>query len=410
MAGSEDQASDEDILLAQRLISASARHDNEALKVLLKTGSPNVRDPSVGTTPLHAAVASCEKKDEHKTPNGAGTASDNGTTKSSTKVEGEDAAVKTVELLLENGAIWNDLDKNNETPGCIALRLGLTKVYDIMVEAGVRAELLFSKMGELGVGADDHDIEEAEVEAQEDAAGTVAAPEKQVETEEIDDVAANNLTYLNSKLRFNPGILLDSSDNAVMMDWEDTIMKRHAETLLPKAGLRSMNVGHGMGIVDTAMVAKEPSMHHIVEAHPQVQQKLRDEGWHDKKNVRVWEGRWQDVLPKMVEEGIVLDAIYYDTFAEDYEALKEFFSEWCIQLLDQDGRLGWYNGLGADRQICYDVYTKVAEMDLYEAGFDTKWEDIPVPSDLHGSDQWKGTRRPYWALDVYRLPINTFVK
>jgi protein arginine N-methyltransferase 2 len=62
----------------------------------------------------------------------------------------------------------------------------------------------------------------------------------------------------------------------------------------------------------------------------------------------------------MVQEGILLDAIYYDTFAEDYQALKEFFSEWVIQLLDSDGLFGWYNGLGADRQICYDVYTKVS--------------------------------------------------
>ena len=97
--------------------------------------------------------------------------------------------------------------------------------------------------------------------------------------------------------------------------------------------------------------------------------------------------------------------------------MREFFSEWVIQLLDpaggedgDGGLFGWYNGLGADRQICYDVYTKVAEMDLYEAGFDTKWEDIAVPTELHGSDAWKGTRRPYWALDVYRLPVNSFIK
>jgi protein arginine N-methyltransferase 2 len=31
---------------------------------------------------------------------------------------------KTLKLLLQNGAIWNDLDKKNETPGCIAGDLG----------------------------------------------------------------------------------------------------------------------------------------------------------------------------------------------------------------------------------------------------------------------------------------------
>jgi type IV protein arginine methyltransferase len=160
-------------------------------------------------------------------------------------------------------------------------------------------------------------------------------------------------------LRYRPGILLDESDNAVMMDWETQIMQRHAETLIPKKGLKVMNVGHGMGIVDTAIQTHDPAEHHIIEAHPQVHQRLREQGWYDKPNVFIHEGRWQDVLPKLVEQGVVLDAIYYDTFAEDYKALKEFFSEYVIQLLDHNGRFGWYNGLGADRQICYDIYTKV---------------------------------------------------
>ena len=40
-----------------------------------------------------------------------------------------------------------------------------------------------------------------------------------------------------------------------MMDWETEIMTRHAETLLPTPGLRALNVGHGMGIVDAAIQA-----------------------------------------------------------------------------------------------------------------------------------------------------------
>lgn len=114
-----------------------------------------------------------------------------------------------------------------------------------------------------------------------------------------------------------------------------------------------------MGIVDTAILTHDPAEHHIIEAHPQVHQRLREKGWYDKPNVKIHEGRWQDILPKLIEQGVVLDAIYYDTFAEDYKALKEFFSEYVVALLAKDGKFGWYNGLGADRQICYDVYTKV---------------------------------------------------
>ena len=56
-------------------------------------------------------------------------------------------AAKTMKLLLENGAIWNDVDKDNETPGCLAFRLGLEELYTIMVDAGVRAEILLTPPG-----------------------------------------------------------------------------------------------------------------------------------------------------------------------------------------------------------------------------------------------------------------------
>jgi protein arginine N-methyltransferase 2 len=319
--------SEEDIVLGQRIISAASRHDLTALRILLKEGSANVRDPDNGTTPLHAAIASCKLEQ-----NGSATVS-----------VSEEAAAKVVEYLLANGAIWNDLNKENETPGCVALRLHLTKLYEIMVDAGVRAELLFAKLEELESPAGGNEVVEDT---------TPDSPEY--------DVSQDNHSYLKSSLRFQPGILLDSSDNAVMMSWENTIMTRHAETLLPTPGLRALNVGHGMGIVDTAIQAREPSQHHIIEAHPEVLAKLRENGWYDKANVTIHEGRWQDVLPKLIEHGVVFDAIFYDTFAEAYFALKNFFSEHVPSILDSNGRLGWYNGLGADRQICYDVYTKVS--------------------------------------------------
>ncbi|ETI20332.1 hypothetical protein G647_08366 [Cladophialophora carrionii CBS 160.54] len=396
-----EQASEEDILLAKRIISAAERHDVPALQILLKDGSANVQDPTaqVASSPLHAAVASCGKAEDGK--------------------EADDDAIKTIELLLENGAIWNDLNKEDETPGCVALRLGQSKIYEMMVEAGVRAELLFAKMEALGL--DDEDEEEDDeddatngeqpaVKKQKLSSDDAKAVEQVIEAKVLDDVSLDNHAYLKSQLRYGPGILMDETKNMVMMSWETDIMQRHAETLIPKKGLRVMNVGHGMGIVDTAIQTHAPAEHHIVEAHPQVLARLREQGWYNRSGVVIHEGRWQDVLPKLVDEGVQLDAIYYDTFAENYSALKEFFSEYVVQLLTPEGRFGWYNGLGADRQICYDVYTKVAEIDLREAGFETTWEDIDVPAGLHGSKMWEGTRRPYWTIDVYRLPVNTFIK
>jgi type IV protein arginine methyltransferase len=309
------RASEEEVLLAKRIISASERHDLPALTVLLKSGSANVQDPTteVASSPLHAAIFACGKAEDGK--------------------EASEDAIKTVELLLENGAIWNDLNAQDETPGCIALRLGQKKIYGLMVEAGVRAELLFAKMAALGLDdeedeaedeVDDEDDEEDANEVDEPTDEQPAVKKQKIsedeaqkvetvpETQPLDDVSLDNRAYLKSQLRYKPGILLDESDNAVMMDWETQIMQRHAESLIPKKGLKVMNVGHGMGIVDTAIQSHDPAEHHIIEAHPQVHQRLREQGWYDKPNVRIHEGRWQDVLPKLVEEGVVLDAIYYE--------------------------------------------------------------------------------------------------
>jgi len=39
--------------------------------------------------------------------------------------------------------------------------------------------------------------------------------------------------------------------------------------------------------------------HTIVEAHPDVLKRMEEGGWMQKENVRVVQGRWQDVLPQL---------------------------------------------------------------------------------------------------------------
>ncbi|KAH0542938.1 hypothetical protein FGG08_002707 [Glutinoglossum americanum] len=383
------------------------------LRPLLRQASASVQDPETGFTPLHAAIAACSPEDEDTVdgPNQR----QNGQLKEETTSDDLEAAVKTVKLLLQNGAIWNDLDNNNETPGCLAHRLGLKELYELMVDAGVRAELLLSRLDEYEqlensgeeddedvTDRDEPDIPEANLET------------KGVPTEQM-NVDVNSEGYLRSELTFQDDKLLDADANGVMMAWEADIMKRTADLLLPKPGLRVLNVGHGLGIIDTYFQSLSPQSHHIIEAHPAVLAKLRRGGWYEKLGVVIHEGRWQDVLPKLVQENLVFDAIYFDTFAEDYKALREFFSEYVIGLLDPQGggdgsggRWGFFNGLGADRRICYDVYAKVVELDLSEAGFDTEWEEITVP-DLDKSGEWEGVRRKYWVLNKYKLPICRFL-
>ena len=412
----DDPAFDTDTdLLTQSILLASANHDVASLRNLLRNTSANVQDSETGFTPLHAAIAALEPEDEH---DGSANGATNGHTDEGleSKEQEIEAAVKTMRLLFENGAIWNDLDVNGETPGCIAYRLGLKELYELCVDAGVRAELLLSRMDQyqpLGDAASDEDEDDEEEEADDVNEGSDVLELDDVEMQ--GDESTENPNYLASTLTFDRDRILDGSANGVMMEWETTLMQRSAELLAPAPGLRVLNVGHGMGIIDGIFQGKQPKSHHIIEAHPDVLKRMKEQGWYDKPGVVVHEGRWQDVVPGLVEKNELFDAIYFDTFAEEYKALREFFGEHVIGLLDpaggptgEVGKFGFFCGMGADRQVAYDVYNKIVEIDLFEAGFDTEWETLPVP-DLDEQGEWEGVKRKYWALKNYKLPTCTFI-
>ncbi|KAI9835321.1 MAG: hypothetical protein M1819_002465 [Sarea resinae] len=452
-------------LEAQMILLAASHHDIETLRTLLRTGSANVQDPDTGYTPLHCAIAALAPEPEHATPGAAEGEQSNGQLDADAMAQKEkereddiQAAARTMRLLLQNGAIWNDLDNNDETPGCLARRLRLRELYEIMVDAGVRAELLLNRLDEYEpLGDDDEDDdepEEGEADNQDDKekdATTTSAPEDQVDTANTTtqptpiatednaatgptpadptDASTLNPAYLSSTLSITPHRILDASANAVMMSWETSLMQSTARLLAPVPGLRILNIGHGMGIIDQAFrdaptpelaagappmpeIPHTPSDHVIVEAHPDVLRHMGEQGWHSRPGVRVLGGRWQDVVPQLVENGDVFDAIFFDTFAEDYKALRDFFTEYVVALLEPDGgRFSFFNGMGADRAVCYDVYNKVVEMDLFEAGFDVEWSDFPIPSEgLKKSGTWDGVRRAYWDVQNYRTPLCRFMQ
>ncbi|KAH8704760.1 putative arginine N-methyltransferase [Talaromyces proteolyticus] len=401
----------------QEILLAASQHDIPKLRQLIRSNNAgaenpvNVKDPETGFSPLHAAIAACEQDDDEATES-APTNGVNGTHGGADETLSENevllaAARDMVKFLLQEGGIWNDLDKNNETPGCLARRLGLKELYDLMVDAGVRAELLLNYMEgyEKLEEDDDDDDEEVGEAADEEERANETSESNTLETTTTAAAAEPNVSnnrYLQSNLTFQNDRLLDNDQNGVMMAWESDIMAKTARKLLPTEGLRVLNIGHGMGIVDGFFQDQKPSVHHIVEAHGEVVAEMKRKGWHETPGVVIHEGRWQDILPTLVEQGEMFDAIYYDTFAESYADFREFLSEQVIGLLGTAGQWSFFNGMGADRQISYDVYQKVVEMDVFEAGFDVEWEDIPVPQ-LEG--EWNGVRRRYWVVDNYRLPI-----
>ncbi|KAK0731796.1 S-adenosyl-L-methionine-dependent methyltransferase [Lasiosphaeris hirsuta] len=414
----------------QRVLTAAWSHDVRAVKKLLDTpDKARCQDPQTGETPLHAAIRSCGAPSEDDTP------------------EDLEAAHKTVYELLLWGAIWNDVDDHSETPGCVAQRLNRPELYNLCVDAGVRAEMIFGLLDgyeKLSSDGEDDDEEmangEAQVEDGDEAPELVSVEDDQNGTDVVDelvkeeptfqppkndsDVDVKSEAYLRSKLTYSDGKLVDDAGNGVMMAWETDVMRRSVDALLPgkEPGKRILNIGFGMGIIDTMFTETKPARHHIIEAHPEV---LAHISAPDSKFGKAWEesgpepgafkvhqGKWQDVALELLHSGQMYDAIYFDTFGEDYAQLRMFFTEFIPGLLDTRGIFGFFNGLGADRKICYDVYTKVSEMHLSEAGLDTDWDEIPVDmKELAeaGKGEWEGVKRRYWTLDTYRLPTCTFL-
>ncbi|KAI1502443.1 S-adenosyl-L-methionine-dependent methyltransferase [Biscogniauxia marginata] len=416
-------------------------HDLAGLKPLLAVpGRASVQEPTTGETPLHAAIRACAPGNREK-----GEGED--------EAAAEQAAKAVVRELFLRGAIWNDVDSNDETPGCVAARLGLKELYAQCVDAGARAEMLFglldgyeeleSNDGGDGDEGDKEDADEAG-EAQESAPAETAA-EDDIEilfdntrafqpprsrpatlTATDDDPDVKSEAYLRSDLTYSDGKLVDSSHNGVMMAWETSIMRASVAALLPglAAARRVLNIGFGMGIIDAMFAETQPSRHHIVEAHPAVLEHINNAP--DSKFSKVWEagspsegaykvhaGKWQDVVPKLLEQGETFDAIYFDTFGEDYGQLRMFFTEYVPALLEENGVFSFFNGLGADRKVCYDVYTKVVEMHLSDAGMDVDWQVLDVNMnglEEEGKGEWQGVKRRYWTLDKYWLPICTMMR
>lgn len=207
-------------------------HDLVGLKPLLNVpGRASVQEPTTGETPLHATVRACAPANRDALDGG--------------DAEVVDRAKAVIHELFMSGAIWNDVDNNDETPGCLAARLGLKDLYTLCVEAGVRAELLFGLLdGYEVLDSDDDDDEEEGEEGEDDGGDDESAQEehdggetadgdieagatKQVEAIVDSDRAfvppkraagphVNSDEYLRSNLTYGEGKLVDSSQNGVM--------------------------------------------------------------------------------------------------------------------------------------------------------------------------------------------------
>lgn len=348
-----------------------------------------------------------------------------------------------IDELFSWGAGWNLTDKNGDTPGDVLFKKGLrgSDFYSRFVDAGVRAEILLRKINDdiefLSDGEEPEDTNDEEVpqlqaeeEPQEVAQPTEEEIQKQQEFERIkneliNDPANTQSTYLKTKLEYKDGALITKDNlDGVMMDWENELMKAGCDTIFKSLEyaededdikeVNILNIGFGMGIIDTMIQSRNPTHHYISEAHPDVLAKLRQDGWFEKPNVTVLEGRWQDTLPELLSKGVFFNGIYYDTYSEHYSDMLELY-DLIVGLLKPSGVFSFFNGLGADRQVIYDVYKKIVEIDLNNYGMDVKYTELETPKstgeefDDTKESEWQGIKRAYWRCKTYYHPEIRFI-
>lgn len=362
----------------QRFLSSGipSTYTLEQVAAFEKNGSDEVKDASSNTTPLHILARSLPldlSEDENL------------------------IVLKMMDTLFEYGAGWNFIDYEDKTIGDLLLERNQRRdgsLYKRVVDAGVSAELLLRKIN----GGDIEFIEEPDE--------TMEPVELVDESPEVvaDHTADNQDTYLRTELEYTSDSLVTKENrDGVMMDWETNIMELAANTICSnknKAELTVLNIGFGMGIIDNFIQSHQPHRHYICEAHPDVLSKMKSDGWYDRENVIILEGRWQDSLNKLLDEGTVFfDGIYYDTFSEHYQDMLDLYDV-VVGLLKPDGIFSFFNGLGADRSICYDVYQKIVSLDVQNYGLNCEYTTIPIPIDQN----WKDVKRSYFNCNYYYHP------
>jgi type IV protein arginine methyltransferase len=203
-----------------------------------------------------------------------------------------------------------------------------------------------------------------------------------------------NQDYLNQRLTYtDDGKLLDADGHAVMMDWEDELMRVGAETICRNGG-DILNVGFGMGIIDTYIESHRPRTHWIIEGHPDVQQKIIMDGWLKKPHVKVIFKPWQEVIYNLPK----FDGIYFDTWNES----QEEFDMMVPQLLKPDGVYSFFNNPRGDEHQLHVAIETFRVLNHYMQ-FDV--HPIPIPhidsveeQRTDGNYYWHPENKIYWNV------------
>ena len=198
-----------------------------------------------------------------------------------------------------------------------------------------------------------------------------------------------NKKYLENDITYtNDGRLLDYKGNSVMMDWEDDIMKDAAK-LICRDGGKILNIGFGLGLIDNHIQSHKPKEHWIIEAHPQVIEKIKSEEWEQKSNVTCIFDKWQNVVQDLPK----FDGIFFDTWREHS---IEFHKD-MLNLLNPGGKILLFSTPMYDAKNYFKPFGFEVEEHII------KLKNIDPNQKADGTFYWDIERKEY----IHQLLIKT---
>jgi SAM-dependent methyltransferase len=206
--------------------------------------------------------------------------------------------------------------------------------------------------------------------------------------------------YIYQNINIKDNIILDENGNAIMMEWERSIMFASAKMICHNKG-DVLNIGFGMGIIDSFIQENNPYTHWIIEKHPQVIEYMKNTGWYDKKNVKILEGDWKDFIQYLP----LFDGIYFDIWEDlDHENLFKKMS----YIIKPNGLLSYFNS-PKDGHLNLYPFTQISTYtDLIRQGLFYDYSIIDIENIKNRNNQ-RIDKEEYFPIDqkLYFNPIWT---
>ena len=122
---------------------------------------------------------------------------------------------------------------------------------------------------------------------------------------------------------------------------------------------------------------------------------------------RKWAGvAWRRETGRVVKgRGVrTADAIFFDTYAERYEDMRQFFRA-LPRILAKGGVFSFFNGMAPFNPFFHGVACEFVKCELNSIGLDCDFVPLQVDQSAHDDKTWDGVKRRYWRFDAPPGPL-----